>query len=152
MSSSFSLTGKDTIQIGGRSLVDLADGDCMVVSYANDLVVVKQGKDGNTIYAVNANGNMADATVRVLRGSADDKALNALMAQQAADLSAFPLMTGYLVKRVGDGSGNVTRDTYILTGGVFSKAVAVTSNVEGNTEQSVSVYTFKFGNGSRALM
>ena len=60
-------------------------------------------------------------------------------------------LEGELVKRVGDGQGNITTDTYLVTGGVFTKNVEVKSNAEGDTEQSVAVYTIHFGNNTRTL-
>lgn len=150
--SSFSVAGSDTIQIATRTLVNLAEGDVAKVSYPNDLITLKTGKDGNSIFAVNSNGQQVDVELRVLRGSNDDKFLSSLMSLQLGDLAAFPLMSGYIVKRIGDGSGNAMRDTYILSGGVFSKLVPVTSNVDGDTNQSVSVYSLKYALSSRALM
>lgn len=146
---SFSLTGKDTIQIAGRVLKDFGDGDVFVGSYPNDLVAVKTGKDGNSIFALNATGQLVEAVLRVLRASSDDTFLNDALIAMEKDLPSFPLIDGYLVKRVGDGKGGVVNDTYFLTGGVFTKKVPFSSNVEGNTEQAISVYTFKFANSDR---
>lgn len=152
MQQSFSLTGKDTIQIANKVMNNLAEGDVFTASYPNDLVSVKTGKDGNSIFTVNSMGQLVEATLRVLRGSPDDKFLNGLYALQVADLPSFPLMGANLSKRIGDGQGGVKRDQYILAGGVFTKAVAVTSNVEGTTDQAVAVYTFKFALSQRAIL
>lgn len=149
---SFSLVGADTIQIAGRVLKNLADGDVGKVSYPNDLITVKPGKDGNTIFAVNSTGQLVDLEIRVIRGSSDDRALNALLIQQLADLPSFPLMPGYVVKRIGDGTGDVRRDTYQLIGGVFVKNPGADSNVEGSTDQGVTIYPFRFALSSRAML
>jgi len=66
------------------------------------------------------------------------------------DLPSFTLMAGYFVKRVGDGKGNVSSDTYLLNGGVFTKQVEVSENVEGGTDPAVCVYHLKFSNSDRA--
>lgn len=148
---SFSLTGADTAIIGGINLVDVADGDWFTVTYPNQLAEVKTGKSGNSLFASNASGQQADATLRVIRGSFDDKSLDALLQQQIQDFSSFVLLEGQFVKRIGDGQGNVSPDQYISSGGVFTFNVDAKSNAEGDTEQSVSVYRLKFANMARVL-
>ena len=147
-----SLTGNDTINIGGVVLADFADGDVAELSFPNELMAVKTGKNGNSIYAFNAMGLQCDLKVRVLRGSDDDKYLNGLIQDLKADPASFVLLTGNLVKRVGDGQGNVTNDTYILGGGAPTRQVPATSNAEGSTDQSVAVYEFKFTNANRGIL
>ena len=60
-------------------------------------------------------------------------------------------MIGQFVKKIGDGQGNITSDTYVCSGGVFTKQVEGKSNVEGDTEQSTATYTVKFSNAPRAI-
>lgn len=151
MSNTVSLSGQDTAIINDRVLTDLADGDCIVMEFPNELMAVKKGKNGNTIYGFNAQGELANITIRVIRGSADDKFLNGLLSQQRANGASFPLLTGEFIKLLGDGLGNVLNDTYILGGGVFRNQVAAKSNVEGDAAQSVAEYKFTFGNAPRAL-
>ncbi len=74
-----SLTSQDTIKINGRILNDLMDGDCVTITYPNDLMKVKTGKNGNSIYSYDYSGQQAEVTLRVLRGSGDDKYLNGLL-------------------------------------------------------------------------
>ena len=150
--SSISLTGRDTIQIGGRVFTNFADGDVAKINYPNDLVAVKTGKDGNAIYAINATGAIAEVELRVLRGSPDDKFLNAQNKLAQSDLPAYALMPGYFVKRIGDGKGGITNDTYLLSGGIVSKNPGATSNVEGNTEQAITLWNLKFTNSDRASL
>ena len=69
------LTGKDTIEIGGRVFVDFGDGDVVNFTYPNELVTPKTGKNGNSIYAFNETGKQVDCVLRILRGSPDDKFL-----------------------------------------------------------------------------
>lgn len=146
-----SMTGSDTIKINGRILADLADGDCAVLTFPNELASVKTGKNGNSIYGLNESGRQSEVVLRVIRGSSDDKFLNSLLASQQNNFAGFILMQGEFTKVVGDGKGNVLTDTYILAGGVFSKATEAKSNVEGDTEQSVAVYTMKFSNAPRVI-
>lgn len=145
------LSGSDTININNQVLADLADGNCVELTFPNDIANVKTGKNGNSIYGLNESGKQAEAKLRVLRGSADDKFLQNLMAQQQANFAGFPLMTGQFIKKIGDGLGNITSDTYIMSGGVFTKQVEGRMNVEGETEQSISIYTIKFSNSPRVL-
>lgn len=145
------LVGSDTIKINQRLITDLPDGDVLKLTYDTDSVTVKVGKNGNTIYAQNESGKMAKVELRVMRGSADDKFLLSLMTLQNSNLPGFVLMSSELVKRIGDGQGNVTADNYLLAGGVFHKLVETTSNVEGEKEQAVATYMLTFGNAARAL-
>ena len=147
-----SLTGNDTIVIAGRVLTDFGDADNATLEFPNELAAVKVGKNGNAIYALNATGRMADVVLRLLRGSNDDAFLNSLLAIQNANFAATVLLTGQFVKRVGNGLGGVMSDTYFTSGGIFSKAVNAKSNVEGDTEQSLAIYTLKFSNADRAQL
>lgn len=148
---SYSLTGADTLVIAGRVLADFADADNAVLSFPNPKAVVKAGKDGNAIFAENATGRQAELVIRVLRGSPDDKFLDALSKEQDFDFSSFELLTGQFVKRVGDGLGNVSADSYLLRGGIFTKNVEAKSNVEGDTEQSISIYTIGCAAANRRI-
>lgn len=151
MSQSVSLTGNDTFKLRDRVFADFADADYASLTFPNDIAALKTGKDGNTVYALNETGRQAELTIRVLLGSSDDKFLQNILAEQRNDFSRFVLLEGELVKRVGDGQGNITNVTYLLTGGVFTKNVEVKSNSDGDTEQSLSIYTIAFGNNTRTL-
>jgi hypothetical protein len=146
------LTGKDTFIIDGFNIVDLADGDNSTLTHPNELMTVKSGKNGNTIYAYNQQGNLAETVLRVIRGSASDRFLNARMKALDFEPAAFVLMQGTFIKRVGNGFGFITSDTYILVGGAFFKQVDASSNSEGNVDQAVSVYSIRWGNAVRAIL
>ena len=146
-----SMTGNDTIKINNKILADFASDDIATLSFPNEIAAVKTGKNGNSIYAANETGRQADLVIRLVRGSADDKFMSALLSSQRSDFANFILMTGELIKRIGDGSGNVLADTYILDGGIFSKQVEAKSNVAGDTEQSISIYNLKFANSPRTI-
>jgi len=121
------------------------------LTFPNDISAVKIGKDGNAIYSENKTGQMSELKVRVIRASADDKFLTGLLASQNASFASFVLMQGSFIKKLGDGLGNLTSDTYILGGGIFKRNVDGKANVEGDTEQSVSIYTLHFASSQRVL-
>lgn len=148
---SVSLTGADTIQVDGRILYDLADGDSVTVTYPEDLAKVKASKNGNTIYAFNNMGVVVEAKIRVLLGSSDDKYLNSRLQEQIQDFSSFILASGAFSKRVGDGQGNISTAVYQMAGGVFTRQVEAKTSAEGDTEQSVAVYTIHYGNAQRTI-
>jgi hypothetical protein len=145
------MSGNDTISINNRVLNDLADTNVVELTYPNEIASVKTGKNGNSIYGFNTSGQQCDVKIRVVRGSSDDKFLNGLLTQQNQNFAGFPLMIAQFIKKMGDGKGNITSDIYVLSGGVFTKQVEGKSNVEGDTEQSISIYTLKFSNSPRAL-
>lgn len=145
------LVGNDTIKVNDRILADFGNGEIGKVTFATDIVSVKTGKNGNTIYAANESGNQATFEVTVLRGSADDKYLNSQIALYKSDPTKFVLMNAELSKNIGDGSGNVTTDSVIMTGGVFTKNVETLANVEGDIEQAKSKYTMQFAVAPRAI-
>lgn len=146
-----SLSGNDTIVINNQPLSDFADGNVVDLTYPNDIANVKTGKNGNAIFGLNESGKQCEVKLRIIRGGNDDKFLNNLLAQQQANFAGTILLTGTFIKKLGDGAGNVTSDTYIMSGGIFQKQIEGKSNVEGETEQSVSMYSFKFSNAPRVL-
>jgi len=148
---STSLTGQDVIQIDNRILADLADGDSVTLAFPNDMGTVKASKNGNMIYAFNEMGKLVEVTLRILIGSADDKYLQSRLQEMINDYSKFILLTGHFVKRTGDGSGGMNNVTYQCAGGVFKRQVDAKTNAEGDTEQSVAVYTITFGNGGKVI-
>ena len=145
------LVGDDTIAINGRILNDFAHGEIGKIDFPTDIVTVKTGKNGNTIYAKNATGNQATLELKLLRGSNDDAFLNTQLALYNSDSTRYVLMNGSIVKNLGMGDGNVKTDTYQLTGGVISKNVSVSANVEGDVEQALSVYTMIFALAPRTI-
>ena len=148
---SVSLSGTDVIQINGRILNDLADGNPVELSFPNDIAVVKVGKNGNTIYAFNNMGQATEAKIRVLLGSSDDKFLNSELQTMINDFSGFTLLTGQFSKRTGDGQSNIATVVYQMLGGVVKKNVMAKTAAEGDTEQSVAEYTIVFGNSSKSI-
>jgi len=151
MSNSISLSGNDTIILSGRQLTAFADGDIGTLTFPNETGVLKPGKNGNTLIAYSAMGNLVEGTLRILRGSADDAFINSLQILFFQDPPSFPLITLQLVKRIGDGQGNVKSDVYLCTGGVPTMIPEVKSNIEGETDQGVTIWKFKFAVGQRSI-
>lgn len=149
--STLALSGDDTVTLNNRPLSDFADGTIVELTYPNDIANVKTGKNGNSIYGLNESGKQCELKLRVVRGSNDDKFLLNLLTQQQANFAGTVLLQGQFIKKLGDGAGNITSDTYIVSGGVFTKQIEGKSNVEGETEQSISIYIMKFSNAPRTL-
>lgn len=147
----YALTGNDNFILNDHVINELTDGSTIELAYQNDRVGVSTGKNGNTIFAENKTGLNAVVTLRVIRGGKDDKFLNGLSIQQDKDLPAFSLINGSFTKRIGDGSGNVHFDNYVLLGGAFQRFPDVQENLVGETEQGTVVYTIIFAKAQRAL-
>jgi hypothetical protein len=148
---SMAITGKDSLILDTHIFSDMADGDTSVIDFPNNLAEAKAGKNGNVIIAQNAGGRMATLVLRVIRGSGDDKWLNSRLQEYINDAAAFITLGGELIKRSGDGAGAVASDVYIMSGGTFQKIPGTKENVEGDTEQAVSIYTIIFGLAKRAI-
>lgn len=149
--SALALSGNDTINIDNRVLTDFADGSYGEVIYDSDIANVKTGKNGNSIFSYNATGRMGMLKLRIIRGSSDDKYLNGKLSAQQSNFEGTVLAQGEVIKKVGDGTGAITNDVYILASGVYTKQVEAKANAEGDTEQSVALYTIKFANITRAI-
>lgn len=150
MGSTYTLTGDDVIIINDLPLNDFPDNDIATLELPNNLMEISTGKDGNTIFALNEAGNNATLTVRILMSSADDKRLNGLI-PPSDGFARYVLLNGSVVKQVGDGAGNVSYNTYLLSGGMVQKKPAVKSNVNGDTTQAIVEYVIQFANAARAI-
>ncbi len=145
-----SLTGTDTLQIFGRTITAFGTGDYFTFTFDEELFKIEIGKDGNAVYAFNAPGLKVKGVLKILRGSRDDRFLNAVLAGMVADPAGFVLGTCIAVKRIGNGSNVIVNDTYLFGGGVFSKFPGVKGNQQGDTEQAMAVYEFMFTSADRA--
>lgn len=145
------LSGQDTVIINNYVFVGLGDQNFVEMTFPNGLVEVKTGKNGNSIYGFRESGKQADVKLRTIRGGPDDQFMLNLLTQMKANFAGFPLLIGQFIKKIGDGQGNVTSDTYIFSGGVIVKEVEAKSNSEGDTEQSLALYELKFTNAPRVL-
>lgn len=144
------LTGSDTFVIFDTVLTGLADGDAVTITFSDDLMAVKTGKNGNTIYSQNESGNNADVVLRLMRGCTDDRMFQAKLAEMLQDIASFRLAEASYVKRLGDGQGEVLSDVYTLKGGVFMRKVDAKESTSGDTEEGISIYTMKFANITRS--
>lgn len=149
--STVAISGSDTTIINNRVFSDFADKDVVKLTFPNDIMAVKTGKNGNSIYALNETGKQCEVELMLIRGSSDDKFMNNLLSQQQGNPAGFPLLIGQFIKKIGDGTGAIARDTYILSGGVFVRQVDAKDNVEGDTDQSVALYKLKFTNAPRVI-
>lgn len=150
MGASYALTGADTIILNDLPLNDFADGDIGTLEVGNDLFSMSTGKNGNTIFAYDEKGNNATLTVRLLMSSNDDKRLNGLV-PDSHNFATTVLLTGSVVKMVGDGAGNVSYNTYLLKGGMIQRKPSISSNVNGETNQAVVEYVIAFADAQRAI-
>lgn len=149
----FNLTGDDTLVINTKIISnEFEDGDNCTIEFSDDLVTLTTGKNQNTIYALNESGNNFDLTFSIARGGSVDKYLNGLLVKQKQDFVAFQLLTGSFTKRLGDGYGKITFDTYTLRGMVFTKHPGTKGNVNGDTEQGKVEYVLKGALAVRGIL
>lgn len=145
------LVGQDTIVINGRSLTNLGYGTVVDISIPTALVEIESGKDGSAIYAMNQAGRQAEVKIRVLAGSPDDVFLNGINEDFKADFASSTLINASFIKRTGDGQGNIVVTSWVLSGGVPGNAPADKWDVNGNTEQALMEYSYKFARAERQL-
>lgn len=145
----FAISGSDTLTLWDRVFTDFADGDNFAITYPEDLVMASTGKNENTIFAKNEKGNNGLITMRLLRGSPDDRYMQKKQAESDRDFAATVLANGEFVKRMGDGTGSVINDTYRLQGGMINKRVEAKENVSGDTDQAIAIYTMTFASAKR---
>lgn len=147
----YTVTSNDTLTLNGNVFTDLALDDVTSITFPNDLVTQKTGKNGNTIIAQNAPGQNANMTLRVMRGSDDDQFLQNILTASLGDFPSTPLINGSFVKKLGDGAGNIKRDTYQLAGGTISKIPDGKENVSGDVTQGEAIYLIKFPSATRII-
>lgn len=145
------ITSNDTLTLNGHVMNDLGVDDVTTIGFPNELVSRKTGKDGNTIFAQNAQGFNADLSLRLMRGSTDDQFMQNIINTAPIDFPSTVLLAGTFVKRLGNGLGQVTSDIYTLAGGVISKIPDGKENVSGDVTQGESVYSVKFASGARSI-
>ena len=148
---SVSLCADDTMILRGRIFSDLADGDCINIEFPNKISNLKRGKNGNTIIAFNHTGMVVTVTVKVIRGSEDDKTMNAEISSYKNLRSGYTLLYASFTKNIGDGRGNINQDVYTMRDGVITQYPGAKENTEGETEQGVSEYEITFSNSSRSV-
>lgn len=148
---SLAISGDDTVQLIGRTLSDLADDDVGSLTFPNDVVGVKVGKNGNALFALNESGRLAEMVLRIVRGSQDDKFLNSQLLGYLGNPTSYVLLFGTFTKKLGDGSGNTAADKYVLGSGLATKIPEAKSNVSGDTTQGVALWHLKFAKAVRVI-
>jgi len=147
----FTITSDDTLTLYDRVFNDFADGDTSNVTFPNNMVEAKTGKNQNTIFAKNAAGDNCTLALRIIRGSSDDQFLQEKIAAMELDFVSVQLATGEFVKRLGDGDGGVKRDVYTMLGGMIQRKPDGRENVDGAIDQGISIYTLIFANARRSI-
>lgn len=147
----YNLVSDGTLTLWDRVFNDFADDDISAITFPNDLVTVKTGKNGNTIYSKNEPGRNATCVLRLIRGSSDDQFVQNRLSEMKRDFVSTQLADGEFAMRLGDGDGNVIRDVYTLKGGVVTRPVDGKENVSGDTTQGVSVYNITFADAERSI-
>lgn len=147
----FTVTSDDTLIINDRVFVDLADDDVTAITFPNDRVKMKTGKNKNTLYAKDEQGQNASLDLRLSKGSSDDQFMQSLLAAADGNFTAQSLLSGQFVKQLGDGAGDVVREVYTLKGGVILRTPDGKENVSGDTSQAVAVYKLMFATAQRSI-
>lgn len=146
-----SLTGNDTVIIGGQIITDFATGVVGEIKFPEDIVQVQRGKNGNTVYALNNQGFRSEVTLRILMGYQNDAFFNAQMAAMKLNFAGYALLNGVFIKNVGDGKTNIKPITYIMSGGVPKKNPEAKIVSEGDPSQSLVEWSLIFGNNDRTI-
>lgn len=136
------VSGVDVLILGGRPIVDFTDGNPITLEFSNDISAAKVGKNRNLIVSKSEQGALATLTVRVGRGSPDDRFLNSQKTEFLRDPPSYTTLEGEYTKRIGDGLGNTTDDIYILEGMHPSKEIPAISPAEADTEEATAVHVF----------
>lgn len=144
-------TSKDTIEIDGNLINDSANGKVFEARFPNNAANVIKGKNGNTIITYNAEGDVCEATLRVLLGGKTDQHLLQRLNQFKNDSASYVAINGKMVKRVGDGTGASKKITIDLQGGVITKHPDSEEDVSGDAEQAVAVYNITFSNAVKTI-
>lgn len=148
----YALTGNDDLFFNNYQLTEFTDNSTITITFPNEKVGTSTGKNGNTVFATNTQGENVQVELRILAGGKDDAYLNGLSIQQNRDLPSFTLLNGSFSKRVGDGKGNVKRINYTLLGGVIRQNIDAQENLTGDTEQGTALYRLTFAQGGRAIV
>jgi hypothetical protein len=144
MNETYRLTGDDSFVLWGRAITDLADGDVVTITADNNIASSVVGKGSNVIVAKDEQGKKCTIALRLLKGSKDDQFIHSYYKTYELDSALFIMGNGSFAKRLGDGSGNVVFDTKYLSAIHFTRPPYDAAwNVNGSTEQAVTVYTMQ---------
>ena len=150
-----SYTARDVIVCkdyqGEWILSDFADGTVAELNAPNELSTLTTGYNGNSLGSHNEPGRQRDLALRLVKGSGDDKRLNAnYNLWKNRDFRFKPLEMTF-TKYVAHGTEPTTDDKVTCYFGLPTGQPAQVSDMNGNTEQVVSVYSIRFGNSERSM-
>lgn len=132
-------------------LSDFADGTVAELSAPNELSSMTTGYNGNSLGAHNEPGRQRELTLRVVKGSSDDKRINSnYNLWKNRDIRFKPLSMTF-TKNVAHEDGSITNDKVTCYFGLPTGQPVQMSDMAGNTEQVVSIYTIRFGNSERSM-
>lgn len=148
-------TSKDVIVCedysGDWILSDFADGTVAELAAPNELSTITTGYNGNSLGSHNEPGRQRELTLRLVKGSNDDKRLNkAYNMWKNRDMRFRPLKMSF-TKNVAHGDGSITVDTVECYFGLPTGQPGQIQDTAGNTEQVISIYSIRFGNSERSM-
>lgn len=136
---------------GDWILSDFADGTVAELSAPNELSAITTGYNGNSLGSHNEPGRQRDLTIRVIKGSSDDKRLNtSYNLWKNRDRSFKPFSMAF-TKNIAHSDGTLTNDKVSCWFGLPTGQPTQMFDTAGNTEQVVSVYTIRFANSERSM-
>lgn len=148
-------TAKDTIVCtdyqGSFILSDFADGTVAELSAPNELSATSTGYNGNSLGSHNEPGRQRELTIRLVKGSSDDKRFNKNYNLWKNRDLRFEPFTMTFTKNVAHSSEPVTVDTVECFFGLPAGQPTQMQDTAGNNEQVISVYTIRFGNSERSM-
>ena len=147
----YNLVADGTLTLFDRVFSDFADEDISTITFQNDIVAMKTGKNGNTIFSKNETGRNAAVVLRLIRGSSDDIFMQEKVAQIRQDFATAELAFGQFRLRIGNGEGDVRADVYTLSAGMVTRQIDAKENVSGDIQQGVSVYNIGFADAERTI-
>lgn len=148
-------TAQDTLILedyeGEWILSDLADGTVVQLSAPNEKSTTTTGYNGNSLGAHNESGRQRECTIRIVKGSGDDKRLNRFYNMwEKRDLRWVPLKASF-TKKIGHSDGSMTDETIECKFGLPATPVEAMQDTTGSTDQLVAVYMIRFGNSERSM-
>lgn len=136
---------------GDWILSDFADGTVAELSAPNELSAITTGYNGNSLGSHNEPGRQRDLTLRVVKGSSDDKRLNVSYNLWKNRDRKFKPLTITFTKNIAHSDGSITNDKVTCWFGLPTGQPTQMVDTNGNTEQVVSIYTIRFGNSERSM-
>lgn len=150
-----SYTATDTIVCedyqGKWVLNDFAAGSVAELTAPNDLSSTTTGYTGNSLGAHNEPGRQRECSLRIVKGSSDDKRLNKNYNLWKDRNILFKPLKMSFTKNIAHEDGSITKDTVDCFFGLPAGQPSQVINTEGDTEQVISVFMLRFGNSERSL-